>query len=147
MRLESVVLSPSSQLKYAVLFVHLAMALCVTLALLPQLFIAPGWWLAFWLLVMLLLLMTLGYQNIRAASMHGALSFTEYGWLLHRNQRVLELDWAEDALVWRWLIVLRFRDKTTRKAINLVFLSDNSSAEDRHRLAVWLRTLLGRSQI
>ena len=79
--------------------------------------------------------------------MHGILSFSEYGWLLHRNQKVLELDWAEDALVWRWLIVLRFRDRTTRKPINLIFLSDNSSAEDRHRLAVWLRTLLGRSQI
>lgn len=148
-RLEPVVLYPSALLKYALLFIHLAMALCVTLAVLPQLalpfFKAFEWW-AFWLLLMLLLPISLGYHYRQVARMQGALSFSEYGWLLRRNQALYELDWAGDALVWRWLIVLRLRDKATRKPINLVFLGDNSSAEDRHRLAVWLRTLLGRSQ-
>jgi len=125
------------------------MGLCITLAVLPQLaprsFAALEWG-AFWLLLILLLPISLGYHYRQVARMQGTLSFSEYGWLLRRNQMLYELDWAGDALVWRWLVVLRFRDKTTRKPINLVFLGDNSSAEDRHRLAVWLRTLLGRSQ-
>lgn len=149
LRLEAVTLYPSALLRYALIGVHLMMAVCVTFSLLPQLLPSPsialGWW-AFWLLLMLLLPISLACHCRRVATTQGTLSFSEYGWLLRCDQKIVELDWAEDAVVWRWLIVLRFRDKATRKAVNLIFLADNSSAEDRHRLAVWLRTLLGRSQ-
>lgn len=69
-----------------------------------------------------------------------SLAFTERGWSLTDDRGEHELDLVDEAVVWSWLIVLRYREKTRRSRINLVLLSDSATAQELRRLRVWVRT-------
>lgn len=139
------ILRPSKILWRAQLAVHLCMALCFSFALIPQ-FVNRPWLILVWITANTLLLVSAYccWKATTRAPQH--LSFSKQGWRLRDGEQEQYLDWTDEAVVWSWLIVLRFRERSSRRRINFVFLPDSAPAEDLRRLRVWLRTLLWRSQ-
>lgn len=143
--LSPVAIRPSRQLQWLLLGVHLGLAACLTFALLPYLGRQPVWSLVWLVGLTALAVSTCRVSNIRNSGTC-LISFTEQGWRMTAQDTEQALRWAGDAVVWSWLIVLRFRTQANGKRIDLLLLSDSTSAEDRRRLRVWLRTLLWHSQ-
>lgn len=121
------------------LLIHLLLGLCLSLALSPFFFLKPVWLLVWFISLGLLLISAQGcYAKLRAPAR--SLAFTERGWNLVDDRGECELDVAGEALVWKWLIVLRYREKAGGHCFNLVLLHDSAAAEELRRLRVWLRT-------
>lgn len=144
-RLAPLSLRASQGLWRAQLAMHLLMVLFLILSLFPHLRTQPGWVL-FGLGGITMILVSV-YQCWKSFSVPPRqLTFNESGWSLSEAGQRHYLEWEGEALVWGWLIILRFREKPTSRRINLVLLPDSASVDDLRRLRVWLRTLAGRSQ-
>lgn len=132
-------LQPSHQLWRAQCMVHVALAVTISCALLPIIPEQPSWILLWLLMISGLWISGLICRKALHQLPH-TLRLSEHSSLLENKRTQYKLALCDDALVWSQLVVLRYRDVQSRRRINLVILSDSTSADEHRRLRVWLRT-------
>ncbi|MGM8228593.1 protein YgfX [Cellvibrio sp. ARAG 10.3] len=135
----AVPLRPSRQLWYAQCLMHAALAISVTMAVMPLVFVQPSWGFL-WLAGMAGLSISLRACYRHWRSLPCVLRITEQGWVLDHGDSQRAIILADDAVVLSWLIVLPCRDKNNQASLHIVILPDSTSPDMHRRLRVWLRT-------
>jgi hypothetical protein len=82
------------------------------------------------------------YRKEMESDVIGTLGFADDQWFFEQAGSRCQLKLAGEVLCWPWIIILPFRETTTRKSRRLLIFNDALSREDNARLRAWLRACL-----
>lgn len=142
-RLEPIQVRPSVKIWRVQLALHSLLALLLLWAFLPWLTVA-WYWPVLLFFSLSGLFASIFYLRSKLQDAAGFLGVMETGWYWRDKSGGYDLLLNGELVVWPGLIVLPFKERSSRRRKTLVLVSDSCAAEDLRRLRVWLRTVLPR---